>query len=94
MPSLQHSIDMDLNLIAFHTKELRRFEQLIYKELKKHQLTNLYLVKTVIGIGDLLVSLILLEIGDLDRLPRAIDPTSNWTVLTILLPINILTPRL
>lgn len=70
IPSLQHSIDMDLNLIAFHSKELRRVEQLLYKELKKHQLTNLHLVKTVIGIGDLLGSLILLEVGDLDRFPN------------------------
>lgn len=69
VPSLQHSIDMDLNLISFHSKELRRIEQVIFKELKKHQLTNLHLVKSVIGIGDLLGSLILLEIGDLSRFP-------------------------
>lgn len=60
---------MDLNLINFHSKELRRIEQIIFKELKKHQLTNRHLVKSVIGIGDLLGSLTLLEIGDLDRFP-------------------------
>jgi len=69
IPALQHSIDMDLNLITYNSKELKRIEQIIFKELKKHQLTNLHLIKSVIGIGDLLGSLILLEIGDLDRFP-------------------------
>ena len=69
IPALQYSMDMDLNLITFHSNELKRVEKLIFKELKKHQLTNLHLIKSVIGIGDLLGSLILLEIGDLDRFP-------------------------
>jgi transposase len=69
IPALQYSMDMDLNLITFHSNELKRIEKLIFKELKKHQLTNLHLIKSVIGIGDLLGSLILLEIGDLSRFP-------------------------
>lgn len=69
IPALQNSIDMDLNLISFHAKELKRVENLIYKDLKQHQLTNLHLIKSVIGIGDLLGSLILLEIGDVARFP-------------------------
>ena len=69
VPALQHSIDMDLNLIAFQSKELKRIENIIFKDLKQHQLTNLHLIKSVIGVGDLLGSLILLEIGDLTRFP-------------------------
>ena len=69
VPALQHSIDMDLNLIAFQSKKLKRIENIIFKDLKQHQLTNLHLIKSVIGVGDLLGSLILLEIGDLTRFP-------------------------
>lgn len=69
MPALQHSIDMDLNLIGFNTAELARIERLIYKDVRKHQLKDLHLIKSVIGVGDLLGSLILLEIGDLARFP-------------------------
>ena len=60
---------MDLNLIAFQSKKLKRIENIIFKDLKQHQLTNLHLIKSVIGVGDLLGSLILLEIGDLTRFP-------------------------
>lgn len=69
VPALQESINMDLNLVEFHASELKRLEKFILCETKTHMGPNLHLIKSVIGIGDLLGCLILLEIGDLSRFP-------------------------
>lgn len=60
---------MDLNLIKFHAAELKRLEKFTLVEGKHQMGSDLHLIKSVIGIGDLLGCLILLKIGDLTRFP-------------------------
>lgn len=67
--ALQYSIDMDLNLIAFHETELRRVERLVLKDIRQHNHADLHLIKSMVGVGDILGALILLEIGDITRFP-------------------------
>lgn len=68
--SLQCNIDMDLNLIEFHSKELKRVELFITQQIKQHRFTDLHLIKSIKGAGDILGSMIILEVGDIQRFPN------------------------
>ncbi|MCK5880771.1 MAG: IS110 family transposase [Sinobacterium sp.] len=67
--SLQCNIDMDLNLIEFNIKELKRVELHVSQKIKRHQLKDLHILKSIQGIGDIIAGTILLEIGDIQRFP-------------------------
>ena len=67
--SLQCNIDMDLNLIEFHVQELKRVELHVKQVIKRTQLKDLHILKSIQGIGDIIGSTILLEIGDIQRFP-------------------------
>jgi transposase len=64
---VQCMVDMDLNLIDHHDKEVKRVEGYIKRQLKKHHVVNMNLLKSINGVGDVLACTILLEIGDLTR---------------------------
>ncbi|HDY8044356.1 TPA: IS110 family transposase, partial [Vibrio vulnificus] len=68
-PSINRSIDMDLNVIAFYTKELASVEHFIEKTAKQHSAQDYYLIQTVPGIGRILALTILYEIGNIERFP-------------------------
>ena len=67
--ALQCNIDMDLNLIDVHNKELKRIELFINQQLKRSRFTDLHLIKSIKGAGDILSSMIILEVGDITRFP-------------------------
>ena len=68
-PSINRSIDMDLNVIAFYTKELASVEHFIEKTAKQHSAQDYNLIQTVPGIGRILALTILYEIGNIERFP-------------------------
>ncbi len=75
-PSINRSIDMDLNVIAFYTKELASVEHFIEKTAKQHSAQDYYLIQTVPGIGRILALTILYEIGNIERFPSVQNFTS------------------
>lgn len=66
-PSVQLSIDLDLNLIDTYNSELSKVEWHIKKHAKQHRATDFNLLKTISGVGDILALTILYEIGDIAR---------------------------
>ena len=66
-PSVQVSVDLDLNLIGFYHKELAKVEWHIKQQAKQHRATDFNLLKTISGVGDILALTILYEIGDINR---------------------------
>tara|TARA_R110002167_G_scaffold365992_1_gene592496 strand:- start:1530 stop:2309 length:780 start_codon:yes stop_codon:yes gene_type:complete len=69
-PSVQRSIDMDLNLIDFYDKELSSVEWFIEKQAKQHNYQDYVLLRSVPGIGQIMALTILYEIGDVCRFDR------------------------
>lgn len=68
-PSINRSIDMDLNVIVFYTKELASVEHFIEKTAKQNNAQDYNLIQTVPGIGRILALTILYEIGNIERFP-------------------------
>ena len=68
-PSVQKSIDLDLQLIDFYDKQLSAVEAYIKKHAKIHDYESFMLLKSVPGIGDIIAMVILYEIHDISRFP-------------------------
>jgi len=72
-PSVQKSIEMDLNLIDFYDKQLSKVEWHILKHARICDQHSLILLRTVPGIGKILSLVILYEIHTIERFPTVQD---------------------
>ncbi|WP_064669120.1 IS110 family transposase, partial [Vibrio nigripulchritudo] len=68
-PAVNRNIDMDLNVIAFYTKDLASVEHFIEKTARQHNAQDYQILQTVPGIGRILALTILYEIGNIERFP-------------------------
>lgn len=68
-PAVNRNLDIDLNVIAFYTKELASVEHFIEQHAKQHNPQDYQLLQTVPGIGRILALTILYEIGSIQRFP-------------------------
>ena len=66
---VQASVDLDLDLVTFFDKELKKIEWKLKKHTQKFNSKEFSLLKTVPGIGDILALTILYEIGEISRFP-------------------------
>jgi transposase len=69
-PMVQASIQTDLALIDFYSKQITHLEQLIISQAKGHDPRAFYLLQSVYGIGEILALVILYEIHDIARFER------------------------
>ena len=72
-PSVQKSIELDLNLIDFYDQQLSKIEWHILKHAKGSDEHSLVLLRTVPGIGQILSLVILYEIHTIERFPTVQD---------------------
>ena len=72
-PSVQRSIDLDLDRIAFYDKQLAQLQWYLKKTARAADPTAIIRLKSVHGIGDILSLTILYEIHDIERFPRVQD---------------------
>ncbi len=69
-PSVQKTIEVDLDLLAYYDQMLRELEYFILRTAKRHDHNTLYRLRTVPGIGKILSLVILYEIHDINRFER------------------------
>lgn len=72
-PSVQKSIELDLNLIDFYDQQLSKVEWHILKHARACDQHSLILLRTVPGIGEILSLVILYEIHTIERFPSVQD---------------------
>jgi len=72
-PSVQKSIEVNLQLIDVYDRLLTELELYIVKQAKGHNVRNLYLLRSIPGIGKILSLILLYEIYDINRFPRVQD---------------------
>jgi len=72
-PSVQKSIELNLQLIDLYDRLLTELELYIVKQAKGHNIRNLYLLRSIPGIGKILSLILLYEIHDIKRFPRVQD---------------------
>jgi transposase len=72
-PSTQMSVQTNLDILAVYDEKIREIEYFITQHAKEHNPNDLYLLRTVPGIGDILSLVILYEIHDIKRFPTAQD---------------------
>lgn len=68
--SVQKSISLDLALIKEYDQLLNEIELYLTRHAKEHQPNDLFLLKTVPGVGKILALVILYEIHDINRFER------------------------
>jgi len=68
-PSVQKSIELDLNLIGFYDKQLSKVEWFIQRQANDCDQHSLILLRTVPGIGKILSLVILYEVHTIERFP-------------------------
>ncbi len=68
--SVQKSIALDLALIKEYDRLLNEIELYLTRHAKEHQPNDLYLLKTIPGVGKILALVILYEIHDINRFQR------------------------
>jgi transposase len=69
-PSVQMSVQIDLDLLAYYDQMLKELEYFILCTAKDHDHNTLYRLRTVPGIGKILSLVILYEIHDITRFAR------------------------
>jgi transposase len=69
-PAVQKSIEVDHALIGHYDHLLRDMELTVLNTAKPHNTNPLYLLRTVLGIGEILSLVLLYEIHDIHRFPR------------------------
>jgi transposase len=72
-PSTQKSIQTDLDLLSVYDKKVIELEYFVTKHARKHKPNDLYLLRSVPGIGEVLSLVILYEIQDITRFPTVQD---------------------
>jgi len=68
--SVQKSISLDLALIKEYDRLLNEIELYLTRHAKEHQPNDLFLLKTIPGVGKILALVILYEIHDINRFER------------------------
>jgi transposase len=68
--SVQKTIEVDLELIAYYDTIIRKLEWHILRTAKAHNATALHLLRSIPGIGKILSLVILYEVQDIHRFPR------------------------
>ena len=71
--STQKSIQTDLDLLAVYDKKIMELELFVTHHARKHNPNDLYLLRSVPGIGEVLSLVILYEIQDITRFPTVQD---------------------
>ncbi len=71
--SVQKSIGLNLQLIDVYDRLLTELELYIVKQAKGHNVRNLYLLRSIPGVGKILSLILLYEIHDIHRFPRVQD---------------------
>ena len=72
-PAVQKSVEVDLALIGYYDQLLSDVELTIVQTAKQHDAHTLYRLQSVPGIGKILSLVLLYEIHDIRRFPRAQD---------------------
>lgn len=72
-PSVQRSVDLDIQLINFYDEQLRGIEYYIRKYAKINDYQSYMLLNSVPGIGQIISLVILYEIYDIKRFSRVQD---------------------
>ena len=72
-PSTQKSIQTDLDLLTVYDNKIMELELFVTRHAKEHNPNDLYLLRTVPGIGEILSLVILYEIHDISRFPTVQD---------------------
>jgi transposase len=75
-PAVKKSIEVDLAAIDALNQILKKLEWYIEKTAKQHDYHTLYLLQSVPGVGPILSMVILYEVHDIRRFPRAQDFSS------------------
>jgi transposase len=70
-PAVQKSIAVDLALITYYDQLLTDLELSIVKSAKQHDANTFYRLRSVPGVGKILALVLLYEIHDIHRFPRA-----------------------
>lgn len=72
-PSVQRSIDLDLNRIDFYDQQLGKLEWYLKQTAKEVDHPAIIRLKSISGVGDILSLVMLYEIHDIDRFERVQD---------------------
>ena len=72
-PSVQRSVDLDIELINFYDEQLSSIEWYIKKHAKIHDYQSYMLLRSVPGIGTIISLVILYEIENIKRFPKVQD---------------------
>jgi transposase len=72
-PSVQKSIEVNLQLMELYDRLLNDLELYIVKQAKGHDVRNFYLLRSLPGIGKILSLVILYEVQDINRFDRVQD---------------------
>jgi transposase len=71
--STEKSVQTDLDLLTVYDKKNQELELFVTRHAKSHNPNDLYLLRTVPGIGEILSLVILYEIHDINRFPTVQD---------------------
>lgn len=66
-PSVQRSVDLDMDLVDAYDSELGKIERFIIKNAKHHDYQSFMILQSFPGIGEILALVILYEIHDVKR---------------------------
>ncbi len=80
-PSVQKSVDLDIQLINFYDEQLRDVEYYIRKHAKVNDYQSYMLLNSVPGIGQIISLVLLYEIYDIRRFPRVHDFASYFRLV-------------
>lgn len=72
-PSTQKSIQTDMDLLTIYDQKIMELELFVTHHAKEHNPNDLYLLRSIPGIGDVLSLVILYEIHDIRRFPTVQD---------------------
>ena len=72
-PSVQKSIEVNLQLLDLYDRLLTELELYIVKQAKGHNVRSFYLLRSIPGMGKILSLILLYEIHDIKRFPRVQD---------------------
>jgi transposase len=76
-PAVQQSMEVDLALIGYDDHVLSDVDLPIVKVARQHDAHTVYLLQTVLRIGNILRLVLLYEIYEIDRFPRVQDLVSS-----------------
>jgi len=72
-PSVQKSIEVNLQLLDLYDRLLTELELYIVKQAKGHDVRSFYLLRSIPGMGKILSLIVLYEVHDINRFARVQD---------------------